>query len=84
MLLQLLLQGGSDYQLSITYVTGNSLVYPNPHFNNNQPVVITFSATGDAGSVAGAQNLQQVLNTGNDAGGQAMFNVPAVHRPRQE
>jgi len=42
--------GPNTYQLSISYVTGNALVYPTVHFTNNQAVVVTFSASGDAGA----------------------------------
>ncbi len=40
---------GNSYQLSTSYVTGNPLTYPNPHFTNSQRIILTFSAAGDKG-----------------------------------
>lgn len=56
--------GADAYRLTVSYVTGNSLPYPVHHFQNDEEVVISFTAAGEKGE-AGADGL---ISAGSSAG----------------
>lgn len=45
------LTGPGTHAISISYITGNPLTYPIPHFNNNDSIVITFAMSGSVGAI---------------------------------
>jgi len=62
-----------NYDLSISYVTGNYVPYPTYHFTNDENIIITFSASGNEGAqgiqgVQGTQGVQGVQGATGAAG----------------